>query len=117
MDLDAARIMATLYLREGIQTDLYGVDFHDLIIEPAPGFEEVRARVEVGLELNDDYRLVLGEVESARLKYLEGDANRAVFRLLKAADGLAGIGDPHAEAVRETLAWLIHALARELGAE
>ncbi len=117
MDPAKARIMATLFLREGVQTDLYDVALHDLTMEPAPGFEEVRALIEVEMERNDDYRLVLGEVESAQLKYLEGDANRAVFRLLKAADRLAGIGEPDAETVREALAWLIHALTREMRAE
>jgi hypothetical protein len=117
VDPDAARIMATLYLREGIQTDLYDVGFHDLTIEALPGFEEVRALVEVRLNLDDGYRLVLKEVESARLQYLGGDASRAVFRLLKAADRLGGIEEPDAEVIREALAWLIHALAREVGAE
>ena len=117
MDPDAARIMATLYLREGVQTSLYDVIFHDLTIEALPGFEEVHALVEARLNLDDDDRLVLEDVESARLKYLGGDTNRAVFRLLKAADRLAGMDEPDAEVIREALAWLIHALARELGAE
>jgi hypothetical protein len=117
MEPDEARILATLHLREGIQTRLYDVAFHELTIEAAPGFAEVHALVDAALALNDDYRLVLQEIDAARLKYLGGDAARAVFRLLKAADWLAGIGDPHAEVVREALAWLIHALAGELGAE
>ncbi|TVP82679.1 MAG: hypothetical protein EA346_02040 [Thioalkalivibrio sp.] len=117
MDPDAARIMATLYLREGTQLYLHDVDFHDLTIEVLPGFEEVRALIEPRLIFDDDYRLVVEKVESARLKYLGGDANRAVFRLLKAADRLAGIDEPDAAVIREALAWLIHALAREVGAE
>ena len=117
MEPDTARIMATLHLREGIQTELYDVGFHELTVEALPGFEEVRALVEARLNLDDGSRLVLEEVESARLKYLGGDANRAVFRLLKAADRLAGIDGPDAEVIREALAWLIHALAREVGAE
>jgi hypothetical protein len=116
MDPDAARIMATLYLREGIQMDLYDVGFHDLTIEAVPGFEEVRALIEARMELDDDYRLVLQEVESARLTYLGGDANRAVFRLLKAADRLAGMDEPDMEVIREAVAWLIHALAGEIEA-
>jgi hypothetical protein len=116
LDPDAARIMATLYLREGIQADLYDVGFHDLTIEAVPGFEEVGALVEARLELGDQYRSVLQEVESARLIYLGGDASRAVFQLLKAADWLAGMDEPDAEVIREALAWLIHALAREIGA-
>ena len=116
MDPDEARIMATLYLREGVQMHLYDVGFHELTIEAVPGFEEVRAQIEARLELHDDYRLVLQEVESARLEYLGGDANRAVFRLLKAADRLAGMDEPGAEVIREAVAWLIHALARKMGA-
>ena len=95
---------------------LYDVGFHDLTIEAVPGCEEVRALIEARLELDDDYRLVLQEVESGRLKSLGGDANRAVFRLLKAADRLAAMVEPDAEVIREAVAWLIHALARDMGA-
>jgi hypothetical protein len=116
MDPDAARIMATLYLREGVQTELYDVGLHDLTIETVPAFEEVRALIEARLLLDDDYRLVLQEIESARLTYLGGDADRAVFRLLKAADRLASMDEPGAGGIREAVAWLIHALAGEIGA-
>jgi hypothetical protein len=111
---DQAQIIATLHLQDGALPTLYDISFHDLLIEPLPWFSGIRERIQAQQGFPDRYSQALKELDHAQSDYENGKPAKAVFHLLHAADWLAGIPDPEAESLRESLAWLIHRLASEI---
>lgn len=114
---EPVRVEASLELRSGLQSEHYGVTFHDFAVAGLPDFADVEQLVSVRLALNEGYPLVLEELQHAASLYLDGDVGKAVAHLLKAADRLSFIHEPEAKDIRVSLAWLIHRLGPEIPAD
>lgn len=111
---DAARVIATLDLREGPLVHRHDVKEHAFLVEPLPGFPELRAQLGALLGRAQGYQGALEELGEAEALCRTGAVGGAVFRLLESARWLAGITESEAAVVRESLAWLIFKVATEI---
>ncbi|MDF1613696.1 hypothetical protein [Desulfurivibrio dismutans] len=110
----SAVVTARIELRDGGWWEEYGITSHVFPVEPLPTFEELRT-VLIWLAARDrDYGRVLREVEQAEGFHGRGRPEQAVFHLLKAAEILGGMDGEQAEEVRDSMAWLIVRIAKEI---
>jgi hypothetical protein len=109
---DKAWIAGKLAIAEGVVFNEYGISLHSVPLEPLPGFDDVRARIDAIPGKPWRYAGVLRELEHAEHAADRDKPEQAVFHLLKAADDLAAIGGADADAARVMVAWLIHGIAK-----
>jgi len=116
-DTGSARVTAQLDLREGHQSIPYGRSFHDFAVAELPVFAQLEERIEARLGADPRYAQALRELQHAGALHEDGNAGQAVARLVKAADWLSTIQESEAADIRVSLAWLIHRLGPEIGAD
>lgn len=113
-ETEAASITAWLDLREGVSTREYGEVIQSFGLEPIVDFAWVKSRIHEAAEAGTVSWRSLSDIERAETLYAREDLIRAVFHLLRAAEGLGDIAEPDVMELRAAVGWLIHHLSMEL---